>query len=101
MLSEIEKRDEALAMLAETRKNLIVTAKSVAKMLASKNGEVTSPEVVKYIKDNKLSNYIDDVDKRFMGVVFRDKGWYRVRFDNKGSHHQPISVWKLLQEGNV
>ena len=90
---EAKGRDDALELLEQHRSELIGRAKEIAFDLATRNGTVTSPEVVKILKSEDAPQ-IHEVDLRFMGCVFR-KGWTRVKFANKGSHKQPISVWAL------
>lgn len=90
---EKKKRDAALDLLQEYRAGLIARAKEIAFSLASRNGKVTSPEVVAVLREEKFKG-INQVDMRFMGCVFRS-GWKRIGFTPRGSHCQPISVWEI------
>lgn len=90
-------RDASLALLRKYRANLISRGKVIARELAKKNGEVTSPEVLEILKQES-PNEVAAVDARFMGPVFVSDEWERIRFANKGSHKQPISVWRLRSE---
>jgi hypothetical protein len=94
--SEVEKRDRQLTLLALTRPELIKAAKNVALDLVTEHGEVTSPDVVAYLRRLGWGPLLDSVDLRFMGVVFR-KGWRRVGWKtgraSPGSHARPVAVW--------
>lgn len=92
-----KERDKALDSLEDHRAWLISAATAIAIKLAMENGEVASPQVIEaMLQDEEIAGRMAGVDRRFMGVVFRDpKRWVRVRFDNIGSHSQPISVWRL------
>lgn len=75
-----------------TTTELVLVAKEVAQELAHKNGAVSSTDV---LDELRARNYdVDAVEKRFMGAVFR-KGFYRDGYENTGSHHRPVSVWRL------
>jgi len=93
--SEAEKRDEALALLETTRANLIAAAKIIATRIARQNGRVTSPEVLKLLRESPAwAGLVAEVDPRFMGPVFR-KGWTRIGYSSEGSHNRPVAVWAL------
>lgn len=90
---------EILDTLEGCRAEIIREAKSCAEEFAKKFGRVTSPEVLSFLKVQPFfQRYgIDDVDPRFMGCVFRDrKKWKRIGYENSGSHHRPVSIWKLV-----
>ena len=91
---EKNKRDVALDLLARTRKELIGAAKQWARYLVRANGRVTSPEVLKSLRDNGWGDHLDQVDRRFMGVVFR-KGWRRIGWTNSGSQARPGPIWEM------
>lgn len=88
---EIARKEQALNTFEVTRKSLIQRGKEIANELYAKNGSVTSPQVVDRLEKENFPG-INQVDRRFMGAVFR-KGWERVGFVAEGSHSQPISKW--------
>jgi hypothetical protein len=92
-VAETQKKDEALNSLARTREQLITEAKAVAREIALTQGKVTSTEVLDVLRKSGL-NGLNEVDPRFMGVVFRE-GWVKTGYVNNGSHRRPVSVWKL------
>lgn len=94
---EEQKRDEALALLANTRRTLVAEARRVAIVLANQQGTVTSPQVLSAMRKGGWGLDLDSVDARFMGVVFR-KGWIRVGWENRGSHARPVSIWRKNAE---
>lgn len=94
-IAQSRKRDAALHLFEEHRQNIIQVARVVAHNIANKKGRVTSPEVVREMLE--MGYNFDGIDMRFMGGVFR-KYWERIGFENKGSHCQPISIWKLKKD---
>lgn len=92
---EARKRDSALDLFEVHRAELLAAAREVALELAAANEQVTAPEVLEVLRERGHADSLEKVDRRFMGAVFRSgKGWERVGFANRGSHRQPISVWK-------
>jgi len=94
-MKETAKRDAALELLEKYRSELIIAGKNAAHKLATFNGQVSSPDVIEYLKHTGFADLLSKVDKRFMGAVFRTGEFERIGFANRGSHAQPISVWKL------
>lgn len=95
MKNEKTRRDEVLDQLELWRAPLITVAKIVACELEQKNGRVTSPEVIRELKLRGYEAQLEEVDKRFMGAVFRKTdNWERVGWEPIGSHARPVSVWK-------
>lgn len=88
-LEELEKKEEVLNQLAESRRELITRAKEIALEIYEREGTVSSPQVLAVLREENPF----DVDPRFMGAVFR-KGWLRVGWTTAGSHGRPVSVWK-------
>lgn len=93
-LTEEQKRDEALDLLAEARAELIRLALSVAKELCETQGSVTSSAVLKELRRQGHGPLVDSVDRRFMGVVFRS-GWEQTGWAESGSHRRKQPVWRL------
>lgn len=94
-MREAEKRDAALDLLREHRRELIEKARSIAVELAKKAGTVTSTEVLSEMTARGI--VMGDVDRRFMGAVFKGgpNKWERASFAAVGSHCRPVSVWRL------
>ena len=95
--AEEQGRDRALALLAEYRGALIAIARNLALRIARANGTVTSPQVLEALKAAGYGHLLDEVDPRFMGVVFR-RGWQRVGWlekESRASHARPVTVWAL------
>lgn len=90
---ESREKKAILDELARIRSDLIERAKTIAVQIAKMQGTVSSPEVVRVLKAEHAPG-IDEVSTKFMGAVFRE-GWIRVGFEPKGSHCQPISVWRM------
>ncbi len=93
---QFNQRDQALERLERSRAELIEIARTVAITLWAMNGRVTSTEVLAALRDQGYGVWIDSVDKRFMGAVFRPKsGWVRVGWEHTGSHGRPVAIWKM------
>jgi hypothetical protein len=89
---EIE-RDEALEKLEEHRGELVAEAFKLAHAIM--HGTVTSTIVFQLMRQfPELAEKLDDVDPRFMGVVFRKKGWEEVGMIKSGSHGRRVPIWK-------
>jgi len=95
---EAQARDLALDRLAESRADLIAVAQKIAKQLCQTHGQVTSPEVLRVMRQQGYGGMLDKVDRRFMGCVFC-RGWRRIGYENSGSHGRPVSVWVLSNGG--
>lgn len=93
---EASERDIALRRLADSRGDLIEAAFLVALSIAQAKGSVTSPEVLDVMKKSKHGTTVQNVDRRFMGPVFRRKGWRRTGWSPEGSHCRPVSVWTWI-----
>lgn len=92
--AEASKRDTALDRLRKHRSELIVAAFIAARRHEAKHGEVTSTDVLAALRaDPAMKIRLAGKDTRFMGAVFRRKGWKRLRWDPKGSHCRPVAVW--------
>lgn len=89
--TEIEKRDEVLDALAKYRGDAIGLAKKAALVIYEHQGQVTSSDVLGYMRRN-FGKRIEGLDPRFMGAVFR-YGWKRKGYRAQGSHGRPVSVW--------
>lgn len=83
--------NNGLARVAQGKADLILAAKTVAREIATANHTVTSTEVLATLRQRGYD--VDSVDKRFMGVVFRD-GFVRYGWTPTGSHKRPVTVWK-------
>jgi hypothetical protein len=99
-MDEAAKRDKVLDALAATRRELVCMARVFATVIVNKAGRVTSPEVMREMRDRGWGPKMDLVDPRFMGVVFRRvKGapqvWERLGWENGGSHCRPVAIWGL------
>lgn len=93
---EEAKRDLALDSLADARALLVGAARSRARMIAMRNGRVTSPEVLEALREGGYGPQLDRVDRRFMGVVFRPaSAWECVGRENTGSHRRSVPIWRL------
>lgn len=91
---ERSKRDMALNLFETFRGDLLAAARAVADELAEKNGRVTAPDVLAVLRDRGLGDALDEVDRRFMGAVFRaGTGWKRIGWEPGGSHGRPVSIW--------
>ena len=67
----------------------------IAVMYAEMHGTVTSPIVLEIIKGvPDLAKELEAVDPRFIGGVFRRKGWTKVGVTNQGSHGREVPIWK-------
>lgn len=95
--SQVQQRDAALDLLERTRAELVEKAREVAISLGA-SGDVTSPAVLARMRELGLGEKLDQVDARFMGVVFRGRGWKRVGWlsgaDSPGSHARPVALWR-------
>lgn len=89
-------RDSALDLLERTRKKIVATARQVAAELVQKHGEVTSPHVLRVMRERGHGDALDAVDARFMGAVFRHgEGWEKDGYRCDGaSHNRPVAAWK-------
>ncbi len=94
---DFDRRDEALDLLAKYRTELVEAARAFALHLAHEHGRVTSPQVIRAMRDAGWGSRLDQVDARFMGAVFR-KGWERIGYEPGGSHARPVSIWKRIKE---
>lgn len=97
---EAEARDAALSRHVETKEELIREATELAVEIATRNGRVTSTEVLRALRERDA---IGDRDPRFLGVVFRSKLWSPIGWADTGSHRRPVRVWALsglTEEGN-
>ena len=92
-------RDDALSRLAAHRKGLIDAAVAIALSIARDEGSVTSPQVMEVMLRQGLLTQGDDIDRRFLGVVFRHKRWRRVGWSESGSHKRPVPIWELVDRG--
>lgn len=91
---ERDARDAALDMLERTRKELVTVGKSVAVVLAARNGKVSSTDVRAHMLERGYGDRMAKVDPRWLGVLFR-RGWTRVGYETTGSHGRPVSVWRM------
>ncbi len=103
---EADGRDVGLARTGGANHDLIVIAQKIARKIAKANGTVSSPEVWSELwdlaaNDDGLKSRLEEADPRWMGVVFVHRQWRRLRWDSKGSHKRPVSVWELQPELNV
>jgi hypothetical protein len=87
-------REFAEQRLLAARGDMIKLARTVAREIAERDGQVTSPQVVRELRARGHGPTLDKIDRRFMGPVFR-KGWKRVGYANEGSHGAAVSVWEL------
>jgi hypothetical protein len=86
-----------------THADLKAYAFRIAQSLATKQGTVTSTEVLEVLKEElvpgsgPLADALQQADPRFLGVIFRfPRGyWERVGTTSTGSHHRPVTVWKI------
>jgi hypothetical protein len=88
-------RDAALDALEEHRAEVIELARGVARTLALQHGRVTSSGVLQAMRDQGMGDEIDAVDRRFMGCVFRGRGWQQIGWETSGSHRRRQPVWAL------
>lgn len=93
---EAAKRDAALDALAQHRASAVALARGVALGLAEKHGRVTSVEVLRELRTLGHGAILDQIDARFVGVVFRE-GWERIGYEPTGSHKRPVSVWRRVE----
>lgn len=94
--TEKEKLQAVMVTMEATRGFLIDTARDIAHELVKLNGQVTSVEVFRELRDRGYGAHLDAVDPRWMGAVFRTRGWLRVGWREVGSHCRPVSVWRLV-----
>lgn len=67
----------------------------LAKAYAVMNGTVTSTIVFQLLRQfPEWSEQLEDTDPRFMGAVFRKKGWEEVGQIKSGSHGRRVPIWK-------
>jgi hypothetical protein len=91
---DAQARDRALDLFDQHRSFLVSVAHAIAEEIAREHGRVSSPEVLSTMKARGYEEALQQVDRRFMGAVFREgRGWRRVGFENKGSHKRPVSIW--------
>lgn len=94
---ENERKDRVLDELEKTRASLITIAETIANRIDQAKGCVTSTDVFQEMIARGYDAEIAQVDKRFMGAVFRpSKGWARVGYAPLGSHARPISIWRKV-----
>jgi hypothetical protein len=74
---------------------VIELARGVARTLALQHGRVTSSGVLQAMRDQGMGDEIDAVDRRFMGCVFRGRGWQQIGWETSGSHRRRQPVWAL------
>lgn len=94
---ELQKRDQVLDILAETRADLIAAARAIARRIALDKGRVSSPEVLRAMRAEGYGPQLSRVKAQFMGVVFRKAaGWHLLRYAQDGaSHGRPVAIWEL------
>jgi hypothetical protein len=73
--------------------DLIARASGYARTIALMQNSVTSTDVFNKLKEQGIDT--SGVDPRFMGAVFRQRGWKRVGYSPCGSHGRAVSVWTL------
>jgi hypothetical protein len=94
---EKEKLDEAIDHLEEHRGELVDEAFSIAKTYAQMHGSVTSTIVFRIMRQfPNLEEQLEDKDPRFMGAVFRRKGWEEIGQTKSGSHNRRVPIWKWV-----
>lgn len=76
-----------------SKSELVSTAYSIACDIARTRNEVTSTDVLAALRDAGVDT--SGVDPRFIGAVFRKRGWRRVGSRACGSHGRSVSVWAL------
>lgn len=76
-----------------SKSELVSTAYSIACDIARTKNEVTSTDVLAALRDAGVDT--SGVDPRFIGAVFRKRGWRRVGSRACGSHGRSVSVWAL------
>lgn len=93
---EREQLELAIGRLETSTAELIEAAHEVAVELSEVNGSVTSPHVLRAMRQTKHAGAVAAADRRFMGAVFRRPGWRRVGYSSEGSHCRPVSVWQRV-----
>ena len=91
--------DEVLERLKAYRARLIAIGNHTAERLARERGRVTSVEVLNHMyKDPHTAVLMDQVDPRWIGVVFARKPeiWEHIGYERTGSHTRPVAVWRLV-----
>jgi len=100
---ELKARDAALDLFEKHKAPAVDLAYAVARSLAHARGHVTSPDVERIIKaspellDAVAESFEGDIEWRFLGAVFRRKGWRKDGWVEKGSHGRPVPVWRLKE----
>lgn len=100
-LNEAEARDTALDNLEAYRGALCEVGRETAVELAQQRGRVTSVEVFAEMRARGYDEAMDNVDPRWMGVVFRESIWKRRGWEQTGSHRRPVAIWELVDPRNV
>lgn len=90
--AELKARDEVLDRLAASRATLIEIASRIARRLCQEQGQVTSTDVFREMRDD-YRELMADVDPRWMGAVFRKRGWRCLGYRQDGSHGRPVPIW--------
>lgn len=98
--TEVQKRDQALALVEGANSALVEEARRVAMLIWKENGRVTSTEVLARMSlDPRYAETIAEGKKathknRWMGPVFKAKqGWVKLGYESKGSHARPVVIW--------
>ena len=97
--TEAQKREAALDLLEEHRSEVIELARGVARSMALRDGFVTATGVLQEMRAQGYGPMLDDVDRRFMGCVFRGKAWEQTGWAQTGSHKRRQPVWRLRGDG--
>ena len=93
MTGEAE-RDAALDMLDATRASLIAIGKACAENIYARQGQVTSVDVLAYMRAHGFGPAMARVDSRWAGCLWRGGGWVKVGYESIGSHARPCAVWR-------
>lgn len=100
--TEAEKRDSAIETHKAKNGYLIEQARQIAIEICKERGKVYGPLVIKrMMKQPELAKRINsNKTNRWMGAVFqKPKGkpalFVQCGWTDKGSHKQPIRVWRL------
>jgi hypothetical protein len=85
--------DRILEAFGTSKPELIAEGRRVALEIWSRQGHVTSVEVVKHMREHGWADAIGAVDPRWVGAVFRLQGWEPIATSPTGSHRRPVTVW--------
>jgi hypothetical protein len=97
-------RDDALALLAKVRADLIAAARRIARELAERDGTTNARAVRDAMEERGEMRGYDGRDN-WLGAVFNPREWVKVpgqfvQARSERIHARPVPVWRLRTPGD-